>query len=148
MNRTDFAIRKAAPSDVDAIKVIADAHRRELGFVLRPALAKSIDRAEVLVCEKKAHGLVGFVEYHHRRDRQTTVYHIAVVSSHRRKGVGKALIDAIYSEALSLRKQTILLKCPIGVFAHDFYARLGFKSLGEATGKSRPLAIWQLSVSR
>ena len=148
MNATDYAIRKGAPSDVDAIKTIADAHRRELGFVLRPALVKSIDRAEVLVCEKMDRGLIGFIEYHHRRDRQTTVYHIVVVSSHRRKGVGKALIDAMHSEALALGKQAIRLKCPIGLVAHDFYDRLGFKSLGEETGKGRPLVVWQLPVSR
>ena len=44
MSANDYIIRKATPVDPDAIKVLADAHRRELGFVLRPALARSITR--------------------------------------------------------------------------------------------------------
>lgn len=141
----NLTIRKATPADLDSIKVIADAHRQELGFVLRPALARSIMRGEILVAEN-SQGLIGFVEYHHRRDEQTTLYHIVVVANHRRQGVGEALIDALCDEALRLGKQVIQLKCPADLPAQEFYARLEFDLLGQEEGKARPLTIWSLSL--
>lgn len=143
----DYTIRKATPADLDAIKVLADAHRHELGFVLRPALARSITRDQVLVAENSA-GLMGFVEYHHRRDAQTTLYHIAVIPECRRRGVGRALVNALRAEASALGKRTVLLKCPADLPAQGFYGRLGFNLLGEETGKSRPLVVWTLSFQR
>jgi GNAT superfamily N-acetyltransferase len=90
--------------------------------------------------------LIGFVEYHHRRDEQTTLYHIVVIPARRRQGVGRALIDALRNEALALRKQIIRLKCPADLPAQGFYARLGLDSLGEESGNSRPLVVWALSL--
>lgn len=139
-------VRKASEKDLDVVKTIADMHRHELGFVLRPALAKSITRQEVLLAENSV-GVIGFVEYHHRMDDQTTLYHIAVNSAYRREGIGRALIDALISEARSLGKRKILLKCPIDLPVHGFYARLGFQSLRQAEGKSRSLTIWALILS-
>ncbi len=141
----NFAIRKAALADLDAIKVIADTYRRELGFVLRPALARSITRGEVLVAENSA-GLIGFVEYRHRQDEQTTLYHIAVVSNHRQEGVGRSLVDALHSEAWTIGKKIILLKCPSELPAQGFYARLGFNSIGEEPGNKRSLIVWVLPL--
>lgn len=141
-----LTVRKASPADLDAIKTIADAHRYELGFVLRPALAESIHRGEVLVAEDHQ-GLIGFVEYHHRRDAQTTLYHIAVIPQCRRQGVGRALVEALRIEAITLGKQTIFLKCPADLSARGFYARLGFKIVGEEQGSSRPLLTWTLSLT-
>jgi len=140
-----LVIRKATPADLDAIKIIADAHRHELGFVLRPALAESIGRDEVLVAENHQ-GLIGFVEYHHRRDTQTTLYHVAVIPRYRRQGIGRMLVNALCVEALSLGKRVIRLKCPADLPARGFYACLGFETLKEERGNGRPLLIWSLSL--
>jgi GNAT superfamily N-acetyltransferase len=142
---SNFVIRKATKVDLDAIKAIADAHRNELGFVLRPALARSILREEVLVAQNGS-GPIGFVEYHHRRDKQTTLYHIAVNSEHRQLGIGKALIDALRSEALALGKETIRLKCPADLPTRSFYEHIGFRSTGIESGKNRSLAIFTLII--
>lgn len=138
-------VRKATPADLDAIKIIADAHRHELGFVLRPALAESIGRDEVLVAENHQ-GLIGFVEYHHRRDTQTTLYHVAVIPRYRRQGIGRMLVNALCVEAESLGKRMIRLKCPADLPARSFYACLGFEMLKEEQGNGRPLLIWSLSL--
>lgn len=143
MNTEGYIIRKAKFTDLDAIKILADAHKHELGFVLRPAIARSIARGEVLLAENGA-GLTGFVEYHHRQDEQTTLYHIAVASNHRRQGVGSALIDTLRNEALTLGKQTIRLKCPADLPAQEFYAYLGFNSIGQELGNGRLLVVWTL----
>jgi len=140
-----LVIRRAGLADLDAIKSIADAHRHELGFVLRPALVRSIAHEEVLAAEHSQE-LIGFVEYHHRQDRQTTVYHIAVVPNYRQQGVGRALIENLYKEVLAHGKQTVQLKCPADLPAQGFYARLGFRISGKETGKSRPLVVWILQL--
>jgi len=145
MSGKGFYIRKATSADLDAIKALVDSQKHELGFVSRAALARSIARREVLVAENSA-GLIGFVEYHHRQDEQTTLYHIAVAPDHRRRGVGRALIDALCSEALALGKQAIQLKCPVGLPAHSFYAHLRFNPLRKERGKNRPLIVWSLSL--
>ncbi len=141
-----LVIRKATPADLDAIKAIADAHRHELGFVLRPALAESIGRGEVLVAENHQ-GLIGFAEYHHRRDAQTTLYHIAVIPQCRQQGVGRALVNALCAEASALGKLTVFLKCPADLSARGFYACLGFEVLGEEPGNGRSLIVWTLSLT-
>jgi ribosomal protein S18 acetylase RimI-like enzyme len=140
-----FHTRKAEPKDLEVIKTIADEHRDELGFILRPALAESIRREEVIVSENGS-GIIGFVEYHHRRDEQTTLYHIAVASDYRRRGIGRSLVSALREEARAFDKRVIRLKCPVDLPAQDFYARMGFQIEGEVEGKARRLVLWALHV--
>ena len=62
MKRCD--VRPATLSDLDWVKRMADRHRREVGFVLRPALVEAIERGELLV----GIGASGFCRWHaHRR---------------------------------------------------------------------------------
>ena len=144
---SDFTIRKAIPSDSAAIKSLADAHRNELGFVLRPALAKSIERNEVFVAENSK-GIVGFVEYHHRRDEQTTLYHIAVQHDHRQLNIGRQLIQALLDDAGQHGKRYIQLKCPVDLEANEFYERLGFTQVEIQPGRGRSLAVWRTMLGQ
>ncbi len=66
-------IRPAQADDLDTIKALADAERAALGFVRRPALAEAITHGEMLAAER-AGEVVGFVEFHRRRDGQVTLY--------------------------------------------------------------------------
>jgi N-acetylglutamate synthase-like GNAT family acetyltransferase len=138
-------VRKATADDLDAIKTLADAHRRELGFVRRPALASAINREEVMIAHEQ-NALVGFVEYHHRRDEQTTVYHVAVDVDRRRCGIGHQLIEALVLEAKEIGKSYIQLKCPSQLEANDFYANVGFSRLGTRSGKNRDLVLWRMDL--
>jgi len=139
-------IHNATTADLDRIKSLADAHKNELGFVLRPALAASIDRGEVIVA-KNTTGIVGFVEYHHRHDDQTTLYHIAVRPDHRRQGIGRQLVKALIHDAGECHKGFIQLKCPVDLEANRFYERLGFSQVDIQPGKHRNLAVWRLPVN-
>lgn len=139
-------VRKATADDLDDIKVLADAHRHELGFVRRPALIVAIDRQEVLVAQNHQE-LVGFVEYRHRQDTQTTLYHIAVKPEYRHQGVGRALIKALQAEAQSRGKHKIYLKCPQDLPANRFYRQLGYQLISKETDRKRSLVIWELSLS-
>jgi len=140
-----FVIRKATFVDVDTIKNLADAHKHELGFVRRPALVRSVRRQEMLVAENSL-GIVGFIEYHHRLDCQTTLYHIAVCSDYQRQGVGQRLVDALIRDAAQRNKRFIQVKCPVDLQANEFYERLGFSRVDVQPGRNRDLAVWRLSL--
>ena len=140
-NNGQFSIRQATPNDLNAIKGLADQHREELGFVLRPALEKAIADQELLVAEVEEL-VVGFVHYHHRRDRQTTLYHIAVREEHRSQGIGRALIEALSIESSSRGKGQILLRCPTNLAANSFYANIGLSLISAEEGKRRELNVW------
>lgn len=141
----EVVIRKASEQDLDAIKQLADSHRRELGFVRRPTLLEAIRREEVIVAQNHC-GIVGFVHFHHRLDAQTTLYEIVVAPTYRRSGIGRALVASLGAEAESLGKEMILLKCPVDLAANQFYVDIGFERKHEEDGKRRALTVWQLSI--
>lgn len=133
-------IRPATPADLDAIKVIADANRAHLGFVLRPALAEGLARGWLYVATRQA-TLIGFVHFRVRRDGWVTIYEICTAEAFRCQGVGRALLTATY--ALAQAQRGLRLKCPVGSTANQFYAELGLCRVGEEQGKRRALAVWQ-----
>lgn len=138
----DITITKAEHSDIDGIKQIADAHRRELGFVRRPTLIEAIDRSEILIAKQNGN-IVGFVEYRHRRDDQTTLYNIAVISGYRGLGIGNKLVQSLIAEARERNKKYVSLKCPEDLPANQFYEALGFHLYEVDPGKQRRLNIWR-----
>ncbi|MFQ3647505.1 MAG: GNAT family N-acetyltransferase [Anaerolineae bacterium] len=107
---------------------------------------KSIDLQEVILAEE-ANNLIGAVHYHHRLDKQTTLYHIAVARERRREKVGRLLIDTLLVEGRHLQMQKILLKCPEELAANVFYAAVGFKLSGVEAGKHRRLNVWIYEIS-
>lgn len=142
--RTEMMVCKATEDDLNVIKLLADAHRQELGFLRRPTLWEAIKRDEIIIALNGQH-VIGFVHYHHRRDLQTTLYSVVVAPTHRLNGIGRSLVCSLKAEAQTLGKQAIVLKCPTELPANDFYLRLGFKLLREETGKQRSLNVWQMS---
>jgi len=128
-------------ADLDAIKRIADANKDTLGFVLRPALAENIARQWVLVAEEGSR-ILGFCNFRHRRDGQTTIYEICVSKDERGCGIGRAMIEALVKECHSC----IRLKAMQGTAANGFYQHLGFELVGTEQGKKRALNVWTISI--
>lgn len=124
---------------------MANAHRRELGFVRKVTLAASICQKEILVAVNDGQ-VVGFVHYHHRRDKQTTLYNIVVRSQKRQRGIGRRLVNALKEESRSLDKLWVILKCPAELSANKFYRRVGFRRWRKEPGKRRALFVWRLFV--
>lgn len=141
-----LSIRQATPDDLDRVKRLFDANKTALGFVLRPSLIKSIQRAEIIVAYRRS-DFVGAVHYHHRRDGQTTLYHIAIDTMSRTTGIGRALVVALQQECISRGMHSILLKCPQELPANQFYARVGFSHIRTDVGKHRPLSVWHMSMN-
>jgi ribosomal protein S18 acetylase RimI-like enzyme len=137
-------IRKAIFSDIDSIKRIADANRDTLGFVMRPALLENIARGWVLIAESDTQ-IVGFVNYRHRRDAQTTIYEMCVAQEWRGQGLGKKLLDALKQEAIHHGKAYIQLKAISTITANDFYRHYGFKLIGTEPGRKQLLHVWRLT---
>jgi GNAT superfamily N-acetyltransferase len=129
--------------DLNSIKVLADANKAALGFVLRPALAAGIKKGWVLVAENCNQRIIGFVHYRHRQDSQTTLYEICLDEDWRGNGVGRSLIGALSDEAAILGKDRIRLKSPVDLSANGFYQALGFTLLGVEIGKQRRLNVWE-----
>lgn len=144
----EITIRKALHSDISDLKALADSHKEELGFVLRPALVKSINHGTILLAASTtAPVLLGFIDYHHRKDPQTTLYHIVVSSDQRRHGIGREMVTELCKEALALEKSHIVLKCPVNLSANAFYRDLGFQLMATETGKTRRLNVWRLDLT-
>ncbi|MCA9946503.1 MAG: GNAT family N-acetyltransferase [Ardenticatenaceae bacterium] len=135
-------IRPAMPEDIVAIKQLADSHKHELGFLRRPALLEAIERHELLVAENGI-GIVGFVEYRHRRDQQTTLYNVVVYPQHRKHGIGRQLVTNLEQEARKRGKSWVLLKCPEDLESNAFYEHIGYKKVTVERGKTRRLNIWR-----
>lgn len=140
-------VQYARLDDLDAIKRLCDDHRLELGFVMRPTLEAAIQAQEVMVARETVSGLcIGLVHYHHRRDAQTTLYHLVVVQNSRWHGVGRALVFALRDEARSRGKSLIRLKCPESLPANQFYAKVGFAKAATEPGKLRSLNLWEMGI--
>lgn len=107
----------AQPEDLFQIKVLADAHRQELGFVDRATLAHAIAHQEVLYVPH------GFLHFHHRRDNISTLYHFCVSREYRRLWIARQLIEAWEKHSRSQGIQTLRLKCPLNLEANGFYLR-------------------------
>lgn len=142
---SDIVVRLAQLDDLPAVKRLADAHRYELGFVLLPSLRKQIEEGEMIVAEQDSH-VIGFVDYHIRRDKQLTLYHIAVEPVSQRQGVGKAVLEALEATAQASNCACILLKCPVDLAANQFYKQEEYELVEVLNGRKRPLNVWKKSL--
>lgn len=140
-------IRQLQPADALSIKVLADAHRIELGFNPRQKFeeAAAQRRGFVALVDEL---IVGFVIFRHRRvDRQTTLSEICVAKTHRVQHIGKSLISELVKECTYMSRDYIQLKCPVDLPANQFYPHLGFVLYETEMGKKRNLNVWRFSIS-
>lgn len=127
----------AQTEDLFPIKLLADAHRQELGFVNRAVLAKAITDQEILYLPE------GFLHFHHRRNKISTLYHLCVAPTQRRQGIGRQLLLAWSEHSRNCGITTLRLKCPLDSTANGFYSRLGFSRVDIEPGKHRRLVVWE-----
>ncbi|MBD2580168.1 GNAT family N-acetyltransferase [Oscillatoria sp. FACHB-1406] len=127
----------ATCQDLPRIKALADRHRQELGFVNRATLESAVGSGEILNLPH------GFLHFHHRRDKISTLYHLCVARECRRQGVGRALVKAWESHSQQYGIRLLRLKCPLDLEANGFYSRLGFHRANIEPGKHRPLVVWE-----
>lgn len=129
-----FNVRVACIQDLPAVKKIADANKKDIGFILRSIFEASIQQGELFVAYKEDFEIVGFVRWHHRRDSWNTVYEICVHQAFRKMGIAKLLLERIQSP--------IRLKCPEDNISNTFYEHLGFTLEHKDRGRKRVLNLW------
>jgi len=122
-----------------------------LGLPNLPALRESIERKELLVAEVKGE-VVGFVEFHIRKDKKATLYHIGVRKDWRKKSIGKKLIQRLIEVCKERGCHEIRLLCPEWGEADKFYKRVGFECIGKESrvnrkGVKRNFTVWRYKLS-
>lgn len=131
-------IRRAAMSDIDTCQRIARSHSKWLPFVRRDSLRRAIDNGELFVAQVDD-TVVGFVNWHGRRDGWSTVYDLAVAKGYEGQGVGRALLYAVPCP--------IRLKCTADNPANQFYAGTGMRLSGTELAQSgRALNVYELRI--
>jgi N-acetylglutamate synthase-like GNAT family acetyltransferase len=137
-------IRKAIPSDLDDIKRLAEKERFSIGFMTRATYASAIEQGNILVILLTGR-LIGFQNYyHHKRDRQTTLYQKTIDINYRNQGFGRMLLEAVITESRSIGHNKLFLKCPVDLSSNEFHRKCGFKLVGQEPGVKRRLNIWEL----
>lgn len=131
-------VKVAVIEDLQQIKALADAHRHELGFVNKSIIDAAIKAQEILYVRDR-----GFLHFHHRQDKISTLYHFCVKSDWQRQGIGRQLINAWEEHSKKYGINCLRLKCPIDLPANGFYSRLGFQRINIDPGKHRPLVVWE-----
>lgn len=141
------AVRLANTLDVPACKRIADAYRDVFGFLTRGVFLEAAAQGKLLVAVTEDGSVRGFVRFNHRRrDRTTVLYDIAADPARQRGGIGRALVVALVRAAEAASRTDIVLRCPEGAAANQFYEALGFRAEGIEQGRRRKLILWRLMV--
>lgn len=95
------------------------------------ALNEAADRGELLLVAG------GMCRFHRRRDGVVVVREIVVLPTHRRAGVGRALIETVRKR---FPEAPIEAKCPLGYASNWFWVKMGFELI-DTVGK---VNVWRL----
>lgn len=131
--------------EVIRAKEIANQYKQELGFVNRAALEESLAKKELEVIVENDE-TIGFVHYHHRRDKQTTIYSIAVNKKRIKENWGRLLFYRVLCSSIENQCKFIVAKCPEDLSSNTFYSSLGFVLDRVEEGKKRRLNVWRYDI--
>ncbi len=108
-------------------------------FPLEGELGEGPEWEHCLVAESEG-GVVGFAAFAHGHwNRRTELWHLYVAPSHRGRGVGRALIDAVMAHAHAAGMRCIWLETSTLAYpAIAFYQRMGFALCGLDTSLYDP----------
>jgi len=146
-----ITIRLARKNDVDGAKRVAEEYKQELGFVNIAILKAAQNKGWLLVAaewnfEANNENIIGFANFRIKKDKNCTLYEIAVQKSHRDRGVGKRLLNELMRIVHVAGGKLIRLKCPEELPANKFYERNRFELVETEEGKKRRLNVWQYQI--
>jgi ribosomal protein S18 acetylase RimI-like enzyme len=137
----------AVAADIDAITAIARKNVESLGFLPRGGWVESIIKREVLVAvAREENRIVGFLQFHARRDRTVTIYKYAVDESCRGKGIGTLLLNCLVDLSKRSHWHAISLKVVEGTPACGFYESRGFAVTGREKASKRYVLTMRKNV--
>ena len=146
-----ITIRLARAVDVQGAKQIADGCKQELGFVNIAVLREAQSRGWLLVAvawddDIQAENIVGFANFRLRKDRNATLYDLAVQNQYRKNGVGTRLLSELIRRVHVAGGTHVRLKCPEELPANTFYQRSRFQHVETVAGKKRRLNVWYYHI--
>lgn len=131
-------IRLATLNDIPAIMTIVYQFHDEFPFVRRLALERGIEKSELYAAEQDGK-VIGFINWHERRDGWSTVYEMGTHREYHKQGIGRALL---YSVPCPLS-----LSLPIdNTRARKFYESAGLRLVEVKQGRKRDLAVYAMNV--
>lgn len=127
-------IRFGVERDVEEVNKIARMYPKELPYIPKVQLRRSIAARELIVSENSEGKVSGFAQFHTRRDGVTRLYDIAVHRDYRKQLIGTGLIAAL--------PKPLEVVTPFDSDANAWYERLGYRLVKRYPGKSRDLHLW------
>lgn len=128
-------IRYAVEDDIQHIVKIARQYSKELGFVRTVGLKEAIARRELYIAEY-GRQIVGFCNWHRRKDGIHVIYEIAVDRARLGEKIGVGLLWAVPSP--------LRLKCTVdNDSANSFYASQDMQLVAVEQGRKRQLNVWE-----
>jgi len=87
--------------------------------------------------------VVGFIQYYVKKTKpEISLHRICVNKNYRRQGFGRLLIEKMIASHPEI--QSVLLKCPVGISANNFYQALDFINEGIVEARTgRKLILWR-----
>ena len=145
--QAEILICDAEPAHIDGAKRLADMNRHIFSFIRRAAFLDACSEGALIIALMNDE-VVGFVRYHHRKlDQQTTLYDICVAESLRGMGIGGKMMAFMLDHCRTLKRQTVVLKCPSHLAANHFYRLVGFTCIDTVPGKRQNINIWRLNIN-
>jgi len=146
-----ITVRLARECDIKGAKNVADTCKEELGFVNVATLQMAQSNSWLLVAvkwdsETNIENVIGFVNFRIKKDKNCTIYEIAIKKEFRGQGIGKRLLNEIIRILNTAGGSYIRLKCPEPLTANSFYEHNSFKLIGTEEGKKRHLNVWQYDL--
>ncbi len=126
-------VAKVTNDLLQQVITLGDANKRYLGFYPKEAFERSAQEGKILGAVGSSGELLGYVLYYVAKDR-AKIQHLCVAEKHRRKGVGKVLLDTLKDETKHLTG--ILLHCRRDFPAHTFWSR-HFVAVDEKPGRGK-----------
>lgn len=118
--------------ELEQIKTVYRANKRELGFLPDGAFEERLDRGQILVA-KFGEVIVGYILFAVNQKSEVRIAHLAVESNHRGQGISRCLVDRIRSDFASYSR--IRLNCRADFQAAKIWHSLGFVAGKRVAGK-------------
>ncbi len=119
-----------------------------LGFFPEGAFREHARQGHILAAVSGDDSVVGYLAYRIVRS-DAIIVHLCVAPTHRKKGVGRLLVEALQTRTQSL--DGIRLACRREFAAGVFWERLGFVPCAERPGRAKKgstLTVWRLDYGR
>lgn len=126
-------IRYTREEDISIISKLNREFIYEIGYIPIPSLRERILQKESIVLVRDEN-IIGFANFHLRKDGIITIYEIAIKKEYQSRGNGKKLIEYILNNI----GPYIQLKCPVDNSSNKFYNKIG-KFICCEEGKKRRL---------